>query len=397
MPAPETRLLTADDVAEGWRIALEAFGTPPAGTPPPDPADFPLPGRHTWGTFVDGRLVARVVAREYSAWFHGRLVPTCGLAGVTVAAEHRGAGLLSGAMRAALTEAAGRGDALSTLFPTAPGIYRPFGYELIGSYDAVEVPVAEAAAVRAPAGTVTRRATAEDFDAVRTVYDRWASGQNGPLSRRGVSFPATADEFVAAFTGVTLAVDEHGAVVGYCSWERGTGFDAEAVIEASDLVALTADGYRALWRLLGSFASVTGRVRLHTSGDDLARLVLPSASWHVVRRHPYMLRVLDVAAALTGIATPVDAEAAFTVTGDRLGRADGGYRLGTHGARTVCEATASDPRAPAFDVRGLALAHAGAQSCANLRLAGLLSGPDDHDATLDALFGGRQVHIRDYF
>ena len=117
---------------------------------------------------------------------------------------------------------------LSTLFPTAPGIYRPFGYELIGSYDAVEVPAAEVAAVRPPTATVTRRATAADFDAVRDVYDRWAAGQNGPLSRRGVSFTATADEFVAAFTGVTLALDADGAVVGYASWDRGTGYDSDA-------------------------------------------------------------------------------------------------------------------------------------------------------------------------
>jgi hypothetical protein len=50
-----------------------------------------------------------------------------------------------------------------------------------------------------------------------------------------------------------------------------------------------------------------------------------------------------------------------------------------------------------LDVRGLALAYAGAQSTANLRMAGLLTGPGTHDATLDALLGGRQVHIRDYF
>ena len=86
---------------------------------------------------------------------------------------------------------------LSTLFPSAPGIYRPFGYELVGSYDVVEVPVGELATVRPPASTITtRRATAADFDAVRDVYDTWAAAQNGPLTRRGASFPATADEFV---------------------------------------------------------------------------------------------------------------------------------------------------------------------------------------------------------
>jgi predicted acetyltransferase len=39
----------------------------------------------------------------------------------------------------------------------------------------------------------------------------------------------------------------------------------------------------------------------------------------------------------------------------------------------------------------------GVQSCANLRLAGLLSGPDGDDAHWDALLGGRQFHIRNYF
>ncbi len=395
----QTRLLTVDDFAASIRLGTEAFGTPPAGTPTPSAAEFPYPGRHSWGTFEGDRLVARVVGREFHAWFHGRPVPTCGVAGVTVQAEHRGTGLLADLMAAMLTEAGGRGEVLSTLFPSAPGIYRPFGYELVGSYDVVEVPVGELATVRPPASTITtRRATAADFDAVRDVYDTWAAVQNGPLTRRGASFPATADEFVGDFTGVTLAVDEAGTVVGYCSWDRGTGYDADAAVEVSDLLALNPDGYRALWRMLGSFTAVTGQVRVHTSGDDPARLVLPSASWRVRRRYPYMLRVHDVAPALSGIRTPVDADLRFSVAGDRLGTANGDYRLRTVDGRTACEqATGTDAPAPVFDVRGLALACAGAQSCANLRLAGLLTGPDAHDATFDALLGGRQLHIRDYF
>lgn len=397
MPDRVTRLLTADDLDASIGLAVEAFGTFPAGTPLPSAADFPPPGRHTWGTFEDGRLVARVVGREYDSWFHGRAVPTCGIAGVAVVAEHRGEGLLTDLMRATLDEARERGEAVSTLFPTAPGIYRPFGYELVGSYDAVEVPTGELNAVRRPTGTVTRRATAADFDTVRDLYDRWASGQNGPLTRRGVSFPTSAEEFVAAFTGVTLAVDEAGKVVGYCSWDRGTGYDASATIEVADLVAVTADGYRALWRVLGSYSTVTGQVRVHTSGDDLAQLVLPGASWQVTARHPYMLRVHDVAGALTGIATTAEVDLTFRVTGDRLGSADGDYRLRVVEGRTVCEPSAPGAASPVLDVRGLALAYAGAQPTANLRLAELLTGPATQDWMLDALFGGRQVHIRDYF
>ena len=47
---------------------------------------------------------------------------------------------------------------------------------------------------------------------------------------------------------------------------------------------------------------------------------------------------------------------------------------------------------------GLALMFAGAQSSANLRSAGHLSGGvTDEDGTWDALFGGRQQHVRNYF
>ena len=47
---------------------------------------------------------------------------------------------------------------------------------------------------------------------------------------------------------------------------------------------------------------------------------------------------------------------------------------------------------------GLALLYAGAQSSANLRAAGhLLGGDVGDDLDWDAAFGGRQVHIRDFY
>ena len=82
----------------------------------------------------------------------------------------------------------------------------------------------------------------------------------------------------------------------------------------------------------------------------------------------------------------------FTVAGDGL---DGTYRLTAHGGVADCKP--GDGDGPVFTGRGLALAYAGVQSCANLRFAGLLSGPDADDARWDTLLGGRQFHIRNYF
>uniref|UniRef100_UPI003A5C7228 hypothetical protein n=1 Tax=Nocardioides sp. TaxID=35761 RepID=UPI003A5C7228 len=82
-----------------------------------------------------------------------------------------------------------------------------------------------------------------------------------------------------------------------------------------------------------------------------------------------------------------------------LGRADGHYLLVLGEEPAHCERVAATPTrdVATFTTQGLALAYAGAQSCANLRFLGHLTGPDTRDRLLDAVLGGRPLHIRDYF
>lgn len=392
-----TRPLTRDDFDQSMALIREAFGDLPPGATPPSADDFPRPGYHAFGTFDDGHLVARVVTREYYSWFGGSAVPTGGIAGVAVSAERRGEKLLDELFRVVLEDGLReRGEAVSTLFCTAPGIYRKFGYELVSSYDTVEVPAATLARIGAPAGVRTRRATPNDFDAVCEVYDAWAAEQNGPLTRRGPSFPADARAFIDAFTGVTLAVDHAGDVVGFASWRRGRGSGDSSTLEVFDLLALSGDAYGALWRVLGSFGSVVGQVRLCTSGHDVARLWLPSAHWKVVEREPYMLRVHDVPGAFAGRDWPVDGDVAFSVAGDHVGTTNGDWRLVIERGKATC-ALAAAADGPVLTPGGLALAWAGAQTCANLRMAGHLSGGMENDEALDRVLVPRPIHIRDYF
>jgi predicted acetyltransferase len=391
-----TRPLTRDDFEQWLELSREAFGWPPAGAPPP--YDFPRPGYHGFGTFDDGRLVARLATREYHSWFGGSAVPTSGIAGVAVAAERRGTKLLDELFRVALDDGfRNRGEVISTLFCTAPGIYRKFGYELFASYDEVEVPTSALSGVRAGSGVRTRRATPVDFDAIREVYDAWAAVQNGPLTRRGPSFPTDAEGFIKAFTGVTLAIDEADEVVGFASWERGNGYGESSRLEVADLLALSADGYRALWRVLGSFSTVVGKVRLYTSGADVARLSLPSPHWDVVGASPYLIRVHDLPGAFAARDWPVDGEVTFSVAGDHIERTNGTWHLVVEQGKATCTPTEATD-APVLTPGGLALAWAGAQTCANLRMAGHLAGGTvEADAALDRLLTPRPIHIRDYF
>ncbi len=373
--AHTTRPLTRDDFDQSMALSREAFGHLPPGATPPAAADFPRPGYHAFGTFDDDHLVARLVTREYHSWFGGSTVPTGGIAGVAVAAERRGEKLLDDLFRVALDDGfRERGEVVSTLFPTAPGIYRKFGYELVASYDEVEVPSSALARIRASDRVRTRRATPADFDAVREIYDVWAAAQNGPLTRRGPSFPTDAEGFIEAFTGVTLAIDDADEVVGFASWQRGSGSGESSTLEVSDLLALNADAYRALWRVLASFGSVVGQVRVCTSGDDVARLSLPSAHWNVVARSPYMLRVHDVPgafAARTGRWTARRRSPSRTTTS---GPPTGAGNWRSSRGRPTCTPTEEPKDGLVLTPSGLALAWAGAQTCANLRMAGHLSG-----------------------
>ena len=390
------RQLTAEDADAAWQLGFEAFGVP---SQRPGPATLDLPGRTWFGAFVDDLLVGRMIDRVYDSYFGGAPVPTCGIAAVTVSAEHRGQGGMTPLFTETLRFARERGAVISTLFPTAPGIYRRFGYELIADFVTVQLRTAMLAAVPRPAAIRTRRATAADFDAIREVYDTWAIEQNGPLSRRGVSFPATAADFLGSFTGVTIALDPADRVCGYASWNRGQGYGEDAVISVADLLATTPDGYRALLATVGSFASVTGTTKIDTSGEDLVRLFLPWLPWQVVGSSPYMLKILDIPGAIglrrypPGLSTHLP----FRLEGDFLEANDGGYVLTTSGGRAECLRD-DHVEERTLTPRGLALLYSGVQSCANLRAAGLLTGGDvGQDLDWDALFGGRQAHIRDYF
>lgn len=402
-PTLTIRPLESTDAEASRTLGFEAFGMPTS--PPAEPARLDLPGRAFHGAFAGDRLVARVADRAYDSWFGGVPVPTSGIAGVTVALEDRGRGALSPLFAAALDGARERGAVVSGLYPTAARIYRRFGYELVGDYRTVAVATADLSAVPAPVGVRTRRAELADLPAVRGVYDSWAAAQNGPLSRSGVSFPTTDVELLDDFDGITLAEDGEGRVIGYASWERGQHYDERGTIEVSDLLALSADGYRALLRTIGSFSSVAPRTKIDTSGDDVIRLFLPGKAWETVGSDPYMLAVIDVAGALSRRGYPwfLSARLGFRVVGDGASRVSGAHPVAGAYRFEVAEGVGhcvaedhTDDRT--FHPRGLALLYAGVQSCANLRWTGLLTGGrPEQDSVWDTLFGGRQFHIRDYY
>lgn len=170
----------AGEAEDFRRLGQEAFGMParPPAAPPPEPARLDQPGRHPLGVFEEGAgegetdvLAGRAVDREFDSWFGGNLVPTCGVAGVTVAAEYRGRKLLDPLFSELLERARGRGAVISTLHPTAPKIYRKFGYEVVGEFQTARMPSWPLGQIRPDPQAVVRRAVPADVAGIRAVYD----------------------------------------------------------------------------------------------------------------------------------------------------------------------------------------------------------------------------------
>ncbi len=383
----QIRPITADDHDQLKVLLTEAFGTGDGNW-----EGLEAPGQSRWGAFVDGRLAATINHREYASWFRGVEVPTAGVTGVSIAAEYRGRQLLRPLMEELTAHAEARGERIATLFATATGIYRGFGFSRILQVGSVELPVASLGRVRGTLGL--RRATPDDAETLRDLYDQWACRHDGPLTRRGPAHDRPDYRF-KDLTGTTI-VEDGGEARGYLHWKRGASGDwADSVVEVPELIALDADAMRTALASLASYDSVASRVRLFSAGDiDTVRWLLPSNAWTpLADSEPYMLRVLDPSAFNLLPAPPgLDAALAFTVGDDGwvLHIADGTIRS----ERDPAAARAGRRLAPG----ALAASFAGALASSAQREVGLLDGDDHDDALWDLVFtSGRRLATRDSF
>lgn len=416
-----------------WDLSVEAFsGKTTAPETLPDPcADGQSMFVVTDAGREDRPVIAKARDRHYEAWFGGRPVACAGIASVVVTMEHRGGGLLSGLFDTMLRAARDRGAVISLLYPSASGIYRRFGYEVIGTYDVVTVPTAALAQVRTDGETTVRRAVEADMPAVRGLYSAWAATVNASLTREGPNFPTTDAPLVTEFTGITIA-EEAGRPVGYAMWDRVDHYHPGGKVVVEDIVALTPGAARSLLAALGTHAMVAPETQIPTSGLDVLQMVLPSAGWTVTDREVFMLSLLDVPGAMAARGWPegISETLEFEVTG-LFPDGDGRYRLDVSDGAARCERLgdidisravrmagrpgipgrpgdlgisgdleAQEPSAggvPRFTAGGLAARYACALTTTQLRQAGLLAGPEHDDAAWDRVFGNNPVAMRDSF
>lgn len=365
------------------RLARLAFG----GPRDPDPERFwsRWPGWHGLVAQDGDRVVGCLRVREYAQFFGGAAVPMGGVAGVAVDPHARGHGVATALVEASLPAMRERGQVISALYPSVPPLYRARGWEQTGNYERVTVrPELFAMLPRQAARPELRRAEATDLAAVHDAYLSFASTVDGMLDR---STPPFKLERLLEVDIVDVAPGPDGSVRGYLTADRPEGEDK---LVTYDLVALDEETGRGLLANLGRWTGILTEISLRIVDPAWWQLLMTLPVLHDVTNHPWMLRVVDLPAAVAARGWPAAAYLApFTVdievVDEHAPWHAGRHRLIADGGKVVCEPGGTG--AVRLAARALGPWYAGSADTAMLRRVGLLTGDPADAVLLDLLTG----------
>ncbi len=328
--------------------------------------------------------------RPFAQYWGGRVLPMAGIAGVVVSPEFRGRGVGTALMSGVVGRAHELGYAVSALYPATVSVYRKTGWEIAGCQQRLRINARLLRALGSGDVRVREVTAAEGEQLCAIMQEQYSRGRlNGVRDYLATEFAEElADESVFA-----CAADDGFVVYG---WE---GSD----LVVYQLVAGSIETARALWAVVGSNSSVVDHVHAYLAPDDPIHQVLGECVDQQLKQTRWMLRLLDVSAALAGRGYPAGVEADIPLVLDdplvAANRVTGRLVVsGEQGELAMDDAVGrSGAAAVRLGANGLAALYAGTSS-ATLRTAGLLSGGTaEQHALLDTVFAGPPAHLLDYF
>ncbi len=391
------RTLTPDDLPAAWQLDQQIFNVDPKQhetARDPDGADRFV------GAFDGDTLLAICEFHRFGQFFNRRRVPMGGVSSVVVAPEARGRGLASRIMAFLIERMRAEALPISVLYPATPALYRSLGYEFAGQWTLYSVPVARLRDVRRPEPGRIRRATTDDLEAIEALRVRLMSDHPGAIDRGDWAVPIYRRRFDDLFAYVSL--DARGDVDGALFYRHapialGT---EDYDLDVRELFASDAASLAALLWVMASSSSVARDARFRGWPDEPVAWLVPELKASIFIHMRWMLRLLDVGAALEARGAPpgLGGQVALRVRDEMVGDNEDDFVVTLEGgeARVAREAAETPIE---LDVGALSSLYSGHTTCAALARAGRLTGgePTRDWALLETLFASAAPAMVDDF
>jgi predicted acetyltransferase len=328
-------------------------------------------------------------------FFGGRSVPMMGVAGVAVAPEARGRGLATRVMQEFLREARAEGVPIAALYPATLPLYRRVGFEQAGYWMEYRLPIARIDVART--AMTVRPFEDKDLEAVQRCYRHVAIGFDGYLDRGEYIWDRILNPRAGPATGFVIDSPNSGGVAGYLFLRQERLPTMRHDVHVTDMCAATPTAAGRLLSFLGEFASVGEEVVFFGGPLHPMTPLLNEQKFSMRLKEYWMVRVLDVAAALSGrgYLPGVSAEMHLDVGDELFPENAGRYVLRvSDGHGTVHRGGNGSVR---LNIRALASLYTGFASPHSLRVLGRIEGDDISLRAASAVFAGPAPSMPDMF
>lgn len=237
-----------------------------------------------YAVYVNNNLAAKLHLLPFSVYIGGVPFLMGGVAGVATWPEYRRGGRVAQLLHHALRAMKDAGQVVSLLAPFSFAFYRKYGWEHCIDRKQYTIHKVDWPKFPGTTGSVFR---SDDLDALKPLYETFASRYNGMLQRSDAWWQRRAKRWGAAIRAVYQT--ESGAAKGYIVYQV-----KQSALTIHEFVYNTEEARQGLWNFINDHDSMADKVTLIVPTNDVLPFLLPNPRITQELVPYFMARIVDV-------------------------------------------------------------------------------------------------------